>query len=57
MLQILSSFLENIMFQYLPRAAEEGENHPNMRKNNLMLGVVCYVGGVQFKDILEMIVN
>lgn len=57
MLQILSSFLENIMFQYLPRAAEEGENHPNMRKNNLMLGVVCYVGGVQFKEILEMIVN
>ena len=57
MLQILSSFLEYIMFQYLSRAAEEGENHPNMRKNNLMLGVVCYVGGVQFKDIVEMIVN
>ena len=39
------------MFQFLSRAAEEGENHSNVRKNNLKLGVVCYVGEVLFKDM------
>ena len=37
------------MFQFLSRAAEEGENHPKMRKNTLRLGVMCYVGEVMFK--------
>ena len=45
----LHYFLENTMFQFLSRAAEEGENHPNVRKNILRLGVVCYVGEVMFK--------
>ena len=47
----LYSFLKNTMFQFLSRAAEEGENHSNVRKNTLRLGVVCYVGEVLFKDM------
>ena len=50
-LPFLYSFLENALFQFLSRAAEEGENHSNVRKNNLRLGVVCYVGEVLFKDM------
>ena len=48
-LPFLYSFLENTMFQFLSRAAEEGENHPNVGKNTLRLGVVCCVGEVIFK--------
>ena len=39
------------MFQFLSRAAEEVENHSNVKKNNLRLQVVCYVGEVLFKDM------
>ena len=49
----LYSFLKNTMFQFLSRAAEEGENHSNVRKNTLRLGVVCYVGEVIFKLCTE----
>lgn len=57
MIQNLSFFLENIIFQYLSKAAEEGKNHPYMRKNKLMLGVVCCVSGVLSEGGMVMVVS